>query len=866
MQKQPVSPGLILKALPFLLAVEAFIYVKVLADIPADSTGSILLGFSLQRLTLLGILVVIGIACLVTGAAGLRPDSRVNRCLMQLYDNQRLFSTGVFALAVLFFAGWLAVFLPGYRLGKLAAYFERLRPLLIWMTLFSGQMWLALLHWRNGMAVKFLKQPANRRLLVQSVIVFAVMLGILCLMLLTQIGTIPDGFGWNNPGVPLLPLQVYAVLLLIILSTYLSNGSLFSGGSKPAVRWLLEFALPLLIWLLAAGLWVETSQQKSFFAPGPYLPDGVYYPFSDAALYDLPAQNAINGLGYFPVVRRIDKPLYSAMLLWFHTLAGDTYSRAITIQTAFLGLLPVLIYFAGKRLHSPLAGLSAALFIIFKEANAISSTIWISTTTVKMSMSEVPTALFSVLLTLVLIAWLKAEKPAWHYPVLAGGVVGLATLVRHNTWIFVPLIALVALLKTPRDLRRVVLMALVSLAAVTVSIAPWGWRIYHAEGDMFNFIRPIQRAIWQNRYLKDFNAAPTPEPLSQASTPTTGDNQFQQTGTSSSWRDAPKFITSHFFHNLAAVSLMLPRTLMFNDIEHTASDNDSIWRTDWDGRLSSGDVVFLIGSLSLLALGVGSAWSPTGLAGLIPLAVFLFYIASASVARTSGGRYIVPVDWVLLFYYALGLVQICRWLFTVAGRPLNAVNVKQFAQTSPDNRRLRWHVNWLFAGSVFIIGLLVPLAEHFFPDHMAQLSEEDLKKAVLASDLAGSMGYSKAELNAFLQNENIYLRHGRLLYPRFYYEGQGEPVDIPTYSPKDYRRLVFTVSSLVGNPNFILPVADSPGPIPYRSEVIVAGCKNGGVLGIVLLDTQQRTIIRSPRPVLACPLPEPVCDNNGNCR
>ncbi len=866
MSNKSTLPQTILKILPFLLSIEALICLKGLAEIPADSGGGILFGFSLQRLVLLGILLTLAVVCFLTGVSALQPGARAGRWFKQLTENPRLLSVVVISLAVLFFAGWLATFLPGYRFGRLEAYFERLRPLITWVTLFSGQVWLALVYWRNGINTSYLKEPDNRRILLQSIAVFIAILAVFSLMLLTQVGVKPDAFGWNNPGVPILPIQVYAVLLLIILGVYLS-GKPSPNGSASAKRWhLVELALPLMIWLLAAGLWIGTPQQKSFFAPGPYLPDEVFYPFSDAALYDLPAQNAINGLGYFPIVRRIDKPLYSAMLLLFHTLAGDDYSRAINIQTAFLAMLPVLVYFAGRKIHSPLAGLSAALFVIFKEANAISSTVWISTTTVKMAMSEVPTALFTALLAVVLIGWIKSEKAVWYYPVLAGGVIGLATLVRHNTWIFVPLIALVALYKTPCKLRRALVMFLLSLAAVAVSIAPWGWRIYQAEGDMFNFIRPIQRAIWQNRYVKDFNATPSSTLPAQTQTAVVINEEAEQSGSDAAWLDAPIFISAHFFHNLAAVSLMLPRTFFFNDIKYTAAGDVSIWRAEWDGRLFGVDSVFLIGGLALLALGIGSAWHFSSIAGLIPLAVFLFYILSASVARTSGGRYIVPVDWVLFLYYALGLVQACRWLFALGERTQKS-HQSQIQIEKPANlQRLNVHKHWLYLGGIFIIALLVPLAEHLYPYQLAQLTKEQLQMTVLDSDLAGSLGYSKSELNTYLQSEQTYLLHGRMLYPRFYYEKLGEPVDIPTYSPKDYRRLVFTLSGLMGNPSFVLPVDDTPKPIPYRSKVIVVGCRNGGgILGVIFLDSEQETLTRSPRPVLTCPLVEPVCDNNGNC-
>jgi hypothetical protein len=67
----------------------------------------------------------------------------------------------------------------------------------------------------------------------------------------------------------------------------------------------------------------------------------------------------------------------------------------------------------------------------------------------------------------------------------------------------------------------------------------------------------------------------------------------------------------------------------------------------------------------------------------------------------------------------------------------------------------------------------------------------------------------------------------------------------------------------------VLLPGDVPALLPNASDAIVLGCWNrqDNLISAlaVALPVQQTGMMRSPAAPLNCPLPEPVCDNNGNC-
>ena len=74
-------------------------------------------------------------------------------------------------------------------------------------------------------------------------------------------------------------------------------------------------------------------------------------------------------------------------------------------------------------------------------------------------------------------------------------------------------------------------------------------------------------------------------------------------------------------------------------------------------------------NIFFITLGISVAWRQEKLVGLIPLAMFMFYDLSNGFARTSGGRYIVPIDWIVTIYFLIGVFQVII-LFA------NRVNIK----------------------------------------------------------------------------------------------------------------------------------------------------------------------------------------------
>ncbi len=49
---------------------------------------------------------------------------------------------------------------------------------------------------------------------------------------------------------------------------------------------------------------------------------------------------------------------------------------------------------------------------------------------------------------------------------------------------------------------------------------------------------------------------------------------------------------------------------------------------------------------------------------LVPAGLVVAYSLATAVARTSGGRYFIPVDWVFLLYFAIGISQVVVWVNT----------------------------------------------------------------------------------------------------------------------------------------------------------------------------------------------------------
>ena len=96
--------------------------------------------------------------------------------------------------------------------------------------------------------------------------------------------------------------------------------------------------------------------------------------------------------------------------------------------------------------------------------------------------------------------------------------------------------------------------------------------------------------------------------------------------------------------------------------------------------------------------------------------------------------------------------------------------------------------------------------------------------------------------------------------------GDGESIFYPTIG-MPFPRMTFTLIE-TKNQAVILPI-DASQRFPHMSDVLVIGCREQDyvdALAVILLEDNDTVYTRSPVSGLQCPLQQPVCDNNSNCR
>ena len=303
------------------------------------------------------------------------------------------------------------------------------------------------------------------------------------------------------------------------------------------------------------------------------------------------------------------------------------------------------------------------------------------------------------------------------------------------------------------------------------------------------------------------------------------------------------------------------------------------WKT-WDGRFLHQSLLPLLINSLVLITGIYAAWrSPTRrtpgpeisdarpaptldrnhqAAALAPLAISLIYLAAYAAFRTSGGRYIQPVDWIALLYVGIGLAQVSFWGLRLKQEPgLPSPGPVHDPQKPGQRSRLL-----LFAVTLLVAGILIPVAEFSHPQRYtvqrrhAMISALTSTAQTLPSD-GGQL--DRQRLKDFLQHGGQALS-GRALYPRYYAAGKGEVdnKDNPL-GPRGYPRLAVIVA---GTRLFdaILPVREKPARLEHGADVLVLHCPSGDVLAIAVYNENgevERLFWRDPMPAaLSCPLPK----------
>lgn len=861
--------------------VAAFIY---LLRIPGDASSALLLGLSKSRL-FLALLLLAGIAFFGFGLFKLWRDADWGqRFLVRSQAFLQRNSIYYTAIVILFLIGlisshliWFSTVLTNeYVLG----YLSRLLPLIIWIGLIGWQTVIVLPVVRYGKQLE--KLFIQEKIFRVSLLTFIIILVLWLLIAVTGFGITPDEFGWHNPGAPVLPLQVWISWLFAVIYFLFEVLAYRKIQMQPQLwRWI-DVLISVIVFMAAVFIWNAEPMDRAYFAPKVRPPNFELYPYSDAALYDSSALQVLIGEGFSHITR---KPLYVLFLALANKVANHDYNVVASLQVIVLSAIPVCMYWLTKSMHSRFAGIFAALIFILREKNAIALSADIKIVHARLLMSDMPVALGIIVFSWLLILWLKNPSKHRWYPILVGGVFGLAMLIRSNLVIVLPFIVLVCIiLFYRRPLAGIVSLGLL-VAGLLITIAPWLWRSYQLTGQA-SFNDPRQVAYHAELYTHEVGSLQFPQ------LPGESDEEYidrlndhvveftlQNPGV------VAGFIIPHVLNNQIGLLLNLPMTpwliqdpsmvpfyLRLGDWSQLWQECCSatnyvaqmpFWEEDWQGFLTSEMVIVLAINLVIIAVGVGAMWVMWDFVGLIPLGVGLAYSLSTAIARFSGWRFALPVSWVTFFYFAVGLAQITFWVFRYLSRRsvfLPNSDPEQNSWKRIDRLQLSFSgmiTPILLTGLVLLALGLAPLIAEWTIKPQYQPLERDagveiFKEMGLSDEISQ---FSDDAIEHYFENERAITLHGMAFYPRFYLEGEGESGGgWHAYAPLDYSRLGFTLIGPAMS-QIVLPMDNPPVYFPNGVEVIVVGCRLGDYIAanaVVLLNDASKFWVHAPYDDFTC--------------
>src|SRR6266498_656532 len=782
------------KRLFALWSLQGIVALVWLLFIPTDTDHPVAFGFSASRLVLLGVaLLLTAISILLW----LQLPILIEKLIWLRLRHKAITYDLIYVASLLAVIGVLSIFgdlrlLPHSAANLSTA--ERLRPLLFWFGLSSLELFASFI-WNRSRDSKenFVIYRSGFRNAIFLMVLFG-LLGIW--IVLTKIG-ITRLENWGGPSVPFWGWQILLVLLVIGVCI------LFPAiTSKINRKW-----IPLLIYFFTVVFWLSQPVITAYTATPPRAPNFEIYPFSDAQFYAQYAQSALIGQGFsWPEVPA--RPLYDAFLTWLHLLGNQNYNHVILLQTLVLAFFPVVLYILGSEIGGWPLGLSLALLTAFRDINSnVAAPFGDNVTYSKLFLSEVPTALLISLITLLTIRWTRrANHPLW-IPLLIGGLLGAAALIRLQSFILVSIIMLLAILTITnrKQLWKGISLLILGLA---VTIAPWILRNYVAAGGLV-LDNPISQTMTMTRR---WSGSTGNEGIPKL--PGENDAQYSNRLTKMAlgfFKENPRFIlsmtTNHFVNSEIASLLAFPLRDELLSPSEVILPQHPFWKTP----VTAGQLPLFAFYLFLFALGVVVAFQRHKWLGLLPLGLGLLYNLWTGLFFSSGVRFIVPVDWSTQLYQLLGLLVVCGFILSFTQTARNRI-IAWFQQpyhedavTSSSDALTKRSFVLSLAVVLFISGFL-PITESIFPQKYPPKSQGEILQTIGIQPNDGEMAL-----------------YGRATYPRYYKSRDGEPgTDKLGYKPSKQARLVFY---LIGPQNrfVIFNLEKTPDFFPNTADVFMIG-------------------------------------------
>lgn len=855
------KPALRLPAYSLFSALGALVVLYIILASPSEPRNAIFLGYSATRLTLIvGMLLLIFALLFLTWKLVQQPEDSLR--LWQRLVQQRPMNDLMLGLSTaVFLMVWIILFTPSYRLaGNFSEYAARLYPVLIWLSVVSAAAMLVLILSRTH--VSFSSIILAKRTIIQTgAFVFLFFLLLWAITALTGIGLRDREDYWYGAGVPVLGLQVLFSLIVGGFVLWLESRRNFIFKNDV----LIFFAL----WAVTAWLWVRVPFVSNYFMPETA--GNLPFPYSDSATFDIASQTALIGEGLFGGLY-FDRVLYSAFLAYLHALVGQDYVVLMAVQAGVFAVFPAIVYLIGRELHSHALGLSAAVLVALRGVNSIIVAKWVDTASPKMLLTDFPTAIGFALILLFALKWMRNPQ---KLPLLvwAGCVLGMTIMLRTHVLLLLPVLLVVFFFQIKLNWKTATLVSLLFVLGMFSATLPWDIRNRSNGTPLFYVYYFRIETILRERYGVGQDVTPPPMPAipgEQGGDPRTIRRGLMRIVPESDavCNSRPCSIVNHFFHNLITSTLFLPSSLVFDDLWNTVKLGTPYWKQDWTGSdVSSGHMVFTGVNLLIVSIGIGSLWSARTPKTLLTLSLFFMYAAANSSGFTSGGRYIVPIDWLVVIFFMAGLLQLVTWFlqWTDFLPPSNSMIDEQAVRPKLVlNSAAVVHVVGTLTLTL-MLGSLIPL-----PDLLFEKRYQDQEPAALLSVLEEQgwliqAGFKKEDLSNFLQDPQARIVEGRVLYPRYYSAGEGELDFSLPFMIADRPRLAFTLIGPAMPSGFgVVLAGEMPDLSLHMADVVVIGCMDPlfgassiHAVAVIVKTGPVGILYHEPSVPLQCPLQTP---------
>ncbi len=484
-------------------------------------------------------------------------------------------------------------------------------------------------------------------------------------------------------------------------------------------------------------------------------------------MFDLQAQSALVGLG-FDNGTPLDRPYYPLFLATIHLFSGQNYEINVTVQAFAYGVLPAIVYLICVEIGSRKWGIITAAAIGLWGINFIQVNNVLNTATQKQLLTDFPTAIGVSLVLYFAIRWCKEGFGANRYALLTGGAIALVSYVRYSALVLLPILSIIVMFQLSKKITKRITTNLVFLLGFLIVVTPW----YVRDISVGRRFRPPFWGkiafILRDRYSPEASEAevnpelpgldtiedPTlPSNLNENAAEENSQTEFQGNDLSKPFLN---WFSSHFIHNVMSSILILPSSMKISSLELYLDNAGNLWDPYWDGSMPFARFLVMLGQFFVFSVGVCWIWRKDRSVAAILLLSFFGLQVSNALGRTSGGRYILPGNWIVLPIYFAGILFVIRTLFVLKTKEVKASESRQRSKLN----------DWVMPVLVLLgIGLLPLVFEVISkqvipsPEVFSLTSEDKIFESINLSDDEILLK------QVFLEQERAALATGLAFYP-----------------------------------------------------------------------------------------------------